>query len=595
MRRTLILFLCSLCAPLLGQTPPRPTHKPLAFTHVTVIDVDGGPTLTDRTVLVIDNRIAAVGPAGKVDRPKDTLVVDASGKFLTPGLWDMHVHWYDKDYLPLFLANGVTGIRMMWGAPLHYQFRKGIEAGNLIGPRIVIASAIIDGPASFWPGSVTVRTAEEARLAVDRERRAGADFIKVYSFLPRDAFFAIADESKKLGVPFAGHVPEAVSVEEASDAGQISMEHLIGILEACSTREKELLEAAQADLADAITSGKVAFDSPRMHQLREVPLDTYDPDRAAKLFARFKKNGTWQCPTLTVNRTLGYLDDPAFRDDPRLKYMPRSIRTSWTPDAYRVMAGKKAEDYAYERRAFQKDLELVGAMNRAGVDIIAGTDVLNAYCFPGFSLPDELELYVKAGLSPAEALRTATSNPARFLGREKELGTVESGKLADLVLLDANPLDNINNVRRISAVVFNGNYYPRKKLDTILSGIEGMASRKSIGEALFHTIKSDGLDAAVKQYYDLKKNQAGAYDFGEDELNTLGYQLVGAKKFKEAIRVLQLNVEANPLSSNVYDSLAEAYMDNGDKELAIESYKKSLQLDPANKNAADMLKKLTAP
>ena len=582
------------CSLLTGQTWPRPPQKVLALTHVTVIDVTGGPVLPDSTVVVTGNRITTIGTTGKVAVPKDAQLIDSSGKFMIPGLWDMHVHWYERDYYSLFLANGVTGIRMMWGLPSHHQLRKEIEAGQFLGPRMVIASAIIDGATPYWRGSISVHTPEEAKEAVDKEQQAAADFIKVYSLLPREPYFAIAAEAKKLGIPFVGHVPEAVSAEEASDAGQKTFEHLTGILPACSSQEKQLLEAAQGDLADMLASGKPSFTGPRQRALREARLAGYDPGKAAQLFARFKKNGTWQCPTLTVLRSLAYQDQDSFRDDARLKYMPRSVRATWKGDNTAIQ-GKSQEDYAFGRREFEKDIQLVGAMSRAGVDIIAGTDVLNPFCFPGFSLHDELELYVKAGLSPMEALRAATANPARFLGREKDLGTVESGKLADLVLLDANPLDNINNVRKISALVYDGNYYSKAALNGMLAKAEALASLKPISEALAPTIETQGMDAAVQQYHELKAKQASAYDFSESELNTLGYRLLGMKKVKEAIRIFQLNVEAYPQSGNAYDSLAEAYMDNGEKELAIANYRKSLQLDPENKNAVEMLKTLKAP
>src|SRR5262249_19092575 len=157
-------------------------------------------------------------------------VIDARGKFLIPGLWDMHVHWEMKDYLPLFIANGVLGVRVMWGMPIHHEWRKEISAGTLLGPRLNIASPIIDGPHPIWKGSVSVGNDAEARQAVIQAKQNGADFIKVYSLLPREAYFAIADETKKLGLPFAGHVPEAVNAGEASDAGQKSIEHLTGVL-----------------------------------------------------------------------------------------------------------------------------------------------------------------------------------------------------------------------------------------------------------------------------------------------------------------------------------------------------------------------------
>ncbi|MGH9913929.1 MAG: amidohydrolase family protein, partial [Pyrinomonadaceae bacterium] len=186
------------------------------------------------TVVITGGRISEIGKTGKVRLPKDAQVVDATGKFLIPGLWDMHAHWSQKEYLPLFTANGVTGTRIMWGFPYHHAWRKQIESGTLLGPRMNIASPIIDGPNPIWRGSTAVSNETEGREAVVKSKKDGADFIKVYSLLPRDAYFAIADEAKKQGIPFAGHVPESVSAGETSDAGQKSIEHLTGIILASS-------------------------------------------------------------------------------------------------------------------------------------------------------------------------------------------------------------------------------------------------------------------------------------------------------------------------------------------------------------------------
>jgi cytosine/adenosine deaminase-related metal-dependent hydrolase len=195
------------------------------------------------TVVMTGSQISAIGETGNVHVPPEAQVVDATGKFVIPGLWDMHVHWNLKDYLPLFIANGVTGVRLMWGVPMHHAWRAEIEQGTLLGPRLVIASPIVDGPLPIWHGSIAVGNAAEAREAVRTSKQAGADFIKIYDRLPRDAFFAIADETTKQGLRFAGHVPQSVSVVEAVEAGQHSIEHLTGILLASSTREEELRQA----------------------------------------------------------------------------------------------------------------------------------------------------------------------------------------------------------------------------------------------------------------------------------------------------------------------------------------------------------------
>ena len=234
MRRSLtLLFLLSSLLCLAPQKMSGATPTSLVITHVTVIEVTGAPPQPDMTVVIIGDRIAEIGHSDAIRPPKNAETVNATGTFLIPGLWDMHVHWYDKDYLPLFIANGVTGVRKMFGAPEHHQWRREIEAGQLLGPHMLIASPIVGGPKPVWPGSIAVSNAAEGRKAVTEIKQSGADFVKVYSLLPRDAYLAIADESKKQGIPFEGHVPDSISVEEASSAGQRTIEHLTGVLAAC--------------------------------------------------------------------------------------------------------------------------------------------------------------------------------------------------------------------------------------------------------------------------------------------------------------------------------------------------------------------------
>lgn len=475
--KRLLALLLLLALPARTAPPPAPTAekaRPLVLTHVTVIDATGAPAQADRTVVILGDRIAEIGAGASVRVPRDAQVVDATGKFLIPGLWDMHVHWLHRDYLPLFIANGVTGIRIMWGEPSHHQWRQEIEQGTLRGPRMAIASPIVDGPVPIWPGSATAKDAAEGRQLVIQAKKDGADFIKVYSRLPRDAYFAIADEAKKQGIPFAGHVPASVTVAEASDAGQKSIEHFTGVLEACSTREAELRKAGQDALSN-LPEGQKFPSRATLRPLIRSTLDTFSPEKADALAARFVRNQTWQCPTLVVQRNMASIHDPAINQDPRVRYMPPEVISWWNPAGDFRLQDRADEDFELARVSYRKLEELVAPMRRAGVEFLAGTDVLNPYCFPGFSLHDELGLFVEAGLSPMEALQTATINPARYLGQTKDLGTIEKGKIADLVLLDANPLDDIGNTRKIDAVVTGGKLLPKAEIQKMLADIEAMA------------------------------------------------------------------------------------------------------------------------
>jgi imidazolonepropionase-like amidohydrolase len=252
-------------------------------------------------------------------------------------------------------------------------------------------------------------------------KQNGADFIKAYTLLPREAYFAIVEEAKKQRLPIAGYVFETVTASDASEAGQQSIEHLEGFLLACSSREAEWREETiDAQIKpDTTEYSFVEFIHDEAKRASE-----YSSQKAAALFGQFVKNGTWQCPTFTVLRSEAFLDDENFRNDERLKFMPKSIKATWDPKGDPELASASADDWAAMRKVYQKSVEIVGAMKRAGVGILAGTDALNPYCFPGFSMHDELALLVQAGLTPMEALQAATLNPAKYLGMLDSLGNM---------------------------------------------------------------------------------------------------------------------------------------------------------------------------
>ena len=462
---------------------PKLPENILAVSDVTVIDATGTPAKPNMTVIITGDRITEIGPTARVSIPKNAKLVDAKGKFLIPGLWDMHVHTVigtlPKFYFPLFIANGVTGVRdMAADVGLLKRLRKDINDGRLLGPRL-IGGQMIDGPIPFWPGlPISVSDEATARQAVASAQNKGADFIKVYSLIPHDAYFALADEAKKRGIVFAGHVPFSISAVEASDAGQKSIEHLEGIWLGCSTAEAELRKTLNKAVNDAKDIDQIRTSVVRVLNDTELKaLETYSPEKAAALFARFAKNGTWQAPTLVVKRASAFMDDKDFTNDPRLQYLRRGMVESWkNQDDWRLQ-NRSPEISARARMIYQKELELVFAMHRAGVKILAATDAVVWYVVPGFSLHDELELFVKAGLTPMEALQSATLNPATYLGLSDVLGTIEQGKKADLVLLDANPLENIRNTRKINSVVVNGRLIPRAALDKLLQDAEAIAKK----------------------------------------------------------------------------------------------------------------------
>jgi imidazolonepropionase-like amidohydrolase len=468
---------------LLALSAATASPQSLVIAHVTVIDATGRAPGPNSTVVIDYDRIVAITPAKKAHIPKGATIVDGTGKFLIPGLWDMHTHGTSDDRAPwsqlLFLANGVVGVRDMSGPPDAHAWRAAQAANPNPSPTLYLGSPIVDGPHPVWPDSIVVADEKSARTTVDEQQQRGAQFIKVYSRLPRSAYFAIADEANKRGIPFEGHVPDAVRASEASDAGQRSIEHLTRVALACSKNQEEI--RADTERAEAAfrspdaTAAQTMQSGAAIIALGQRTIDTFDEATAQALFARFIKNKTWQCPTLTLLRAM--IDDPLPADDPRLKYLSKTVRARWEAGYYKNFPPPARTAMAKLTRAeFDQSLKIVGEMNRAGVPLLAGTDSMNPGCFPGFGIHDELALLVDAGLTPLEALQTATRNAATFMGESTKRGTLEAGKVADLVLLDKDPLQDIHNTRTIRAVVLNGKLFRRADLDAMLAQAERIAA-----------------------------------------------------------------------------------------------------------------------
>lgn len=294
---------------------------------------------------------------------------------------------------------------------------------------------------------VSVKNEAQARQAVRDMKAAGADFLKVYWTLSPEAYRAIADESRQAGLPFAGHVPFLISAFEASESGQATIEHLTGILETCSSREEELRFAEWSEAIDA------------------AMFTSFDREKCRRLFRNFAKSGTWSVPTLVLHRGLALHDQPHVAKNPGLDYLAPQMVAEWSSSPQI----DRAHDEKARQQRFRLLLDLVADLAAAGAGLMAGTDNNNPYVVPGFALHDEMALFVEAGLTPAAALRAATIDPARFMKLDGETGSIEAGKAADIVLLDANPLEDIRNTRKIHAVLRNGTYLDRQALDTMLA------------------------------------------------------------------------------------------------------------------------------
>jgi imidazolonepropionase-like amidohydrolase len=447
----------------------------VVFDQVTVINGTGAPAVTGMRVVVEGERIVAVGK--RVRAPQGARVIDGSGKYLIPGLWDMHVHMRggaeaipdNEAFLKLYLANGVTGVREMGGDLVEtvLRWRGEIASGDRLGPRIATSGPKLDGPKPAWPGSIPVATPEEGRKAVQAVKALRADFVKLYfSRIERDTYEAILAEAKTQRLPVTGHLALDVSVWDASELGQ-HIEHAAHyLLPACSPQEDELRRQVQAT---GETDGPVAAA-----QFRTRTLDSFTPERAAALAARLAANHTWVTPTLAVSRTLRTMGTKDYATDPRRRYIYPRIWGSWNPESgRRRIPTEQVLRQAEERE--KKFAELLALLRQAGVGLLAGSDTgaSNNYVFPGWSLHEELGLLVEAGLTPLEALQTATRNAGRYLGLEA--GTVEKGKSADLVLLEANPLEDIRNTQRIAGVMARGKWLDRAALDGLLAEVEAGA------------------------------------------------------------------------------------------------------------------------
>lgn len=475
MKNTLFTILLFLSVTSFAQFHKR---ADMALENVNIVDVENGTIITNMDVIVKGDRIHDVVRSGSVEIDAIRRV-DASGQYLIPGLWDMHAHPDDPEMwrmnpdeagrdllLPLFVMHGVTGIRDMAGSlKVVNEWREKMASGSLLGPKIVAAGPLIDGPNPMWDGSIGIPSTKAVIGKVDSLVESGVDFLKVYSLLPDSIYHAMSEYATSIDFPFCGHVPQTVTNRAASKSGMKSLEHLLDIPLECSSKEREIRN-------NTIDYGGLQDRLSKYVFRNKLIIETYDPKKAKALYKEFVNNDTWITPTISMWYKNAYFEEEVKKDQVHLKYLPNYMQKYWTPQVNDHLRYRQQEFLEVKKLQVEHYKQIIKDMHEAGVQLLAGTDTgANPLCWPGLGLHLEIAMMEEAGLSPAEALKTATINPAIYLGIDKDYGTISSGKFADMVLLSKNPLETVSNTQSIAGVIKSGSYFSKKRIEEYLEVI----------------------------------------------------------------------------------------------------------------------------
>lgn len=443
-----------------AMTPALPPFKAqtVAFTNVNVLPMNKEQVLKNQTVIVRDGRIVQIGDAGKVKVPKDAQTVDGRGKYLMPGLADMHVHLLPGTangedaatvQIKLFLANGITTVRGMIGHPTNIGVRDKVNKGEILGPTLVCSSPPLLGN--------KIQTPADGEKAVLDQKKAGFDAIKVHEGLSPETYEAIVKTARQEGIPFAGHVTHTVGLKRALAARQQSIEHLDGYF--------------RAMIPDSIQTppGQFIFGEP---------LKAVDESKMPALVQETKQAGVWNSPTLALFKTVASDETPEeLLKRPELKYVSEKARQQFATQK-KMGAGIADAPLAERQRYVELRNKLVKSLSQNGAKLVVGSDSPQFFLVSGFAMHHELKAFVDAGLSPYAVLEAATRNGVEYVGQIKDAGTIEVGKRADLLLLDANPLENIANVQKNSGVMVRGHWLSPTDLQKMLSEVETFVSQQ---------------------------------------------------------------------------------------------------------------------
>jgi len=555
----------------------NPISRSCAFVHVNVVPMDQERVLSDQTVVVENGRITQVGPSKKVALPRGPCRIEGAGRFLIPGLSDAHVHLLSPNELPLYLANGVTTVFNLDGHPAHLLWRKEIARGEMVGPTIFTTGPIFE----------KARTAEEDVRLVDEQAAAGYDGVKIYNPVSKEEYPALIAEAKKKNLLLMGHVARGPDFETTLQSGQ-SIAHL-----------------------EEFT---YTFFNPR-HDDHNAHI-VYDRNRIPEAVKLTSEAGIFVTPTLSTYATIVQqaTDLDTFLKNPEMKYLPPWTQALYQPAANRYKTGFSPDEYPQIRTSLAFQRKLLKALFDAGVPLMCGTDSPEVGPLPGFGIHDELQEFVNDGLTPYQALQTATVNVARYLRHSDEFGTVEAGKRADLVLLEGNPLAAVASTRRVAGVMVRGEWLPKAQLARMVDDVPASYQRElravkmklksdpagaskyleendpylNVGDAAISEIATEeGFEPAHDLVRRVRQADPKSELVNERNINRLGYDLLGRKRYKEAIAVFQMNAQDFPKSANTFDSLADAQFKAGDLPHALDNYRRALDVDPKYPNAKE--------